>query len=177
MSWVGILQLTRTVSEKHNDRSRKARLSPFRGFPRTMDFDGLGPYFWLSRWWVLPARWVLQHECYSHHGVNCSKVWGPVTDEASALKRSSGVLHDCLAPLSGGLPQPVLPLDNWALLSFSGSRFATSKWKLLSKWQPMSTLPGYVVLWRVRCYKWLGTNLRAHDIQWEHGVLGIEVTA
>jgi hypothetical protein len=50
-----IHQLIRTVSQKQNDRSQKARVIHFE-IPRTMDFDGLGRCFCFGRWCCLFAE-------------------------------------------------------------------------------------------------------------------------
>lgn len=48
MLWVDILQLIGTVSQKQNYGSPKGKVSTFKDFHRTMDFDGLGLcfHFW-----------------------------------------------------------------------------------------------------------------------------------
>lgn len=49
LSWVDILQLTRTVNQKRNDRSPKAKSVHLESF-RTLDFDGSGLCFHFGRW-------------------------------------------------------------------------------------------------------------------------------
>jgi hypothetical protein len=48
MSWHDILQLTKTVSQKQNYGSQKARSGTFKDFLITVDFDGLSLVFILT---------------------------------------------------------------------------------------------------------------------------------
>ena len=47
------VQWIRTVSLKQNYRIPQNKISTFPDFPRTMGFDGLGPWFCFSRWCCL----------------------------------------------------------------------------------------------------------------------------
>lgn len=67
---------------KNKTVESKSKVSIFRDFPRTMDFDGLGLCSSFGRCCCLCAGFQGLNG-YFHHGVSCAKVWGPVTLELS----------------------------------------------------------------------------------------------
>jgi len=63
-SWVDIVHLTRTISQKRNG-SQKSKVSTFRDFPRTMDFDGLGSVLEFSRVTELMGSLYIVRICWA----------------------------------------------------------------------------------------------------------------
>lgn len=85
--WVDIFQLARTISQKQNYKIQKSKVSTFRYFPRTMDFDGLCLFFFILAGGTVCVLCLQFYDLNDHISMvsvvlrseGSTKIWGPVT--------------------------------------------------------------------------------------------------